>query len=200
MAKKADRKRSPTPLEILPGESLVWEGPPSPRGVLAVGLTSLLQAGLIALAALLLFSLATLADSAAEEAGPASSLLQGVMAIVGIVLGAFILAVVVWVWLRNRSAWYVVTTERICIRTGALQKTIVSIDLDKIILVKATENLAQRLLGLQSIELTHAGWPGSPGKAVWFNPCELQNVAVSDGLYGRIVNQWLPRDNRAADR
>ena len=63
--------------------------------------------------------------------------------------------------------------------------------------MKATQNLAQRLFRLQSIELNHGGWPGSPGKAFWFNPYELQDLPVAEGLYGRIVNQWLPRDNRS---
>lgn len=196
MAESAGASRSHGSVDILPGEGLVWEGPPSPRGILAVGLSSLLQASLIALLLFLLFGFAFFAETAAAEEGPGAGLFWGAMAIVAVVLGALTLISVVWCWLRNRGAWYVVTTERICIQTGALQKTIVSIDLDKIISVKATQGLAQRLFSLQSIELTHAGWPGTPGKAVWFNPYELQNLPVSDGLYGRLVNQWLPRDNR----
>lgn len=105
-------------------------------------------------------------------------------------------------WLRWRRAWYVVTTERVCIQTGGLGTTLTTVDLDRVVSVQANTSFIDKPFGLHDIELVHAGVPfvANPnGLRFLRNPYALVGLARSDALLTHLVSEWLPRDGRRRD-
>jgi hypothetical protein len=98
---------------------------------------------------------------------------------------------------KSRNAWYVVTTERVCIQSGGGQRVLLVVDLDKILSVQATSFWLDRRCGLHHVELAIGGMP--PQKVPAWAKTELNALAyvpVSENLLSKLTNDWLPRDNR----
>lgn len=99
--------------------------------------------------------------------------------------------------LKTRNAWYVVTTERVCIQSGGGQRLLLVVDLDKILSVQASSFWLDRRFGLHHVELAIGGMP--PQKVPAWAKTEhnaLAYVPVSENLLSKLTNDWLPRDNR----
>jgi uncharacterized membrane protein YdbT with pleckstrin-like domain len=100
--------------------------------------------------------------------------------------------------IRTSTSGYMVTTERILFFTGWLNKSALTLDMDKVISVKASSSWLERLYGLYSIEIAHAGNNMMSLRNPWFafNPYSLVGIPLSETLNDTITNHWLPRDNK----
>lgn len=101
--------------------------------------------------------------------------------------------------LRVRRAWYVITSERVCIQSGGWSRTLTVMDLDKVISVRSYASWLEARLGLQSIELTHAGGAlvaTNAWQLLMPSPYAIAHVAAEGKLMSELVNHWLPRDDR----
>jgi hypothetical protein len=100
--------------------------------------------------------------------------------------------------LRMRNAWYVVTSERVCVQSGALTRSLCVIDLDKILSVEVSSSFLERRFGLQSIQFVHAGGKNpNPYNLQWAlgDAYSMVFVRTDGNLASRLLNQWLPRDD-----
>jgi uncharacterized membrane protein YdbT with pleckstrin-like domain len=122
-------------MDLHPGEEIVFEGHPSWRGVLSFyvkGLGIALAIGLI-----LLFAVSTAAG-----------------------IGAFVvvMALVVLVGLVKRMATrYVISTERLNIRTGILSKHVQQTSIDRVQNVNTEQTLMDRILRVGAVDFDTAG-------------------------------------------
>lgn len=234
--------RFATPLELLPGERVLWSGGPEPRSAW-VHLSRLsafvVLPILFAITLLVLPSLnrptddqgaasntqaeandcnatstpacGSAAPAANEDAGakPDATAEEGntmffraLIALSFMTLGIlawYALATLADCFLRVRRAWYVITSERICIQSGGWSRTLAVMDLDKVISVKSAATWFEARLGLQTIELTHASGTTVLRNA-WHtlqpNAYAIAHVPTASPLLSELVNHWLPRDNR----
>jgi membrane protein YdbS with pleckstrin-like domain len=129
----------------------------------------------------------------AERAGDVASVSFWVFVTVSSLLSLCVLSV----GMRFLTCWYVITSERICIQSGVFARTIVTLDLDKILSLKATSGWLERRLGLQNIEFVHGGASELRSRSPWNNPYVMCCLDESEGVLSRLSNEWLPRDNRA---
>jgi uncharacterized membrane protein YdbT with pleckstrin-like domain len=122
-------------MDLHPGEEIVFEGHPSWRGVLSFYLKGLLIA--LAIGAILFFAIST-----------------------GAGIGAFVavMAIVIVVGLVMRWATrYVISTERLNIRTGILSKHVQQTNIDRVQNVNTEQTLVDRLLRVGSVDFDTAG-------------------------------------------
>ena len=213
-----------TKLEALPGERVVWEGGTDRRGILircarALGLI-LIPVSLLALFVLPLLLLPSPSRSEGKRLAPPSAdtqtapdttnprpaprrILPLVFILSPIWLGLLLLVgtVVVESALSNRNAWYVVTSERLCIQSGAVTTCLTIMDLDKVLSVQVTASWLERRWGLQSIEFLHAGArvPTNVFQAAR-DRIVMAFVPSAGQLVGDLANAWLPRDNQRSMR
>jgi len=101
-------------------------------------------------------------------------------------------------WRAIGNARYWITSERVAIRSGGYNQSVMVLDLDRIIAVEARANWLEQRLGLVNIELKHAGFSLNP-MALRFtrNDNVLMFLDSSGPILGQLVNHWLPRDGRA---
>jgi uncharacterized membrane protein YdbT with pleckstrin-like domain len=122
-------------MDLHPGEQIVFEGHPSWRGVLsfyAKGLGIALAIGLI-----LLFAISTAA---------------------GIAAFVVVMALVIVVGLVKRVATrYVISTERLNIRTGILSKHVQQTSIDRVQNVNTEQTFMDRLLRVGAVDFDTAG-------------------------------------------
>lgn len=139
-----------------------------------------------------------------REMAPGNIVLWMFLSAAGFVAGIFFipygLASFFYIF-RARSADYLITTERICIQTGLINKQLVIIDFDKVISFQATASWMERLFGLHSIGIIHAGSGGiQRPTAFWMtlgiSPNVMTGLPVEAGVFSKMNNEWLPRDNR----
>lgn len=218
-----------TTIRPLPGETVLWEGPPATSGHTVVGLQALAA---LLLASVLFVPIASVmtyvsridassrqqrADqsqvsaSGAEPHEPRRSpdsrgapgwLLPLIFtSALGMAAGVFSMLAFfakVLSLVRLRSAWYVVTSERICIQTGWLHLSLVTVDLDKVVSLRASSSWLERRFQLHSIEVVHAGSRTAPGlpRALMSDAYTISHVPLSLDILGTAANAWLPRDNR----
>lgn len=104
--------------------------------------------------------------------------------------------------IRTITSAYIVTTERILLFSGWLNKSALTLDLDKVISVKVSSSWLERLFRLYTIELTHAGNNMMSARNPWlvYNPYTLVGIPLDEPLHDKISNHWLPRDNGATGR
>lgn len=117
---------------------------------------------------------------------------------VGLLMTAFFLLALLMALIRTVTSAYMVTTERILFFTGWLNKSALTLDLDKVISVKASSSWLDRAFKLYSIELTHAGNNMMSPRNPWlmYNPYSIVGIPLDEPLHDKISNHWLPRDNR----
>lgn len=233
------------PLELLPGERVLWSGGAMPRAVFVL-LLRIAFVVLLPLAFMVTMVMlpsgrhereapareasagrdcpgraecapARAADATPAAASPAPGAEQsrapegpsragkvffGLLVAMVAFFAAVVLGSLVDCWLRVRHAWYVITTERVCIRSGGWTNTLTVMDLDKVISVRAEASWLEARLGLQTIELTHASGvaPTRNAYAAYLspNPYAIALVPAGGPLLSELVNHWLPRDNRRA--
>jgi uncharacterized membrane protein YdbT with pleckstrin-like domain len=122
-------------MDLHPGEEIVFEGHPSWRGVLSFYLKGLLIA--LALGAILLFAVST-----------------GI----GIAAFAVVMALVIVVGLVKRMATrYIISTERLNIRTGILSKHVQQTNIDRVQNVNTEQTFLDRLLRVGAVDFDTAG-------------------------------------------
>jgi uncharacterized membrane protein YdbT with pleckstrin-like domain len=122
-------------MDLHPGEEIVFEGHPSWRGVLSFYVKGLGIA--LAIGAILFFAIST-----------------------GAGLGAFaaVMVVVILVGLIRRMATrYVITTERLNIRTGILSKHVQQTNIDRVQNVNTEQTLLDRVLRVGAVDFDTAG-------------------------------------------
>jgi len=122
-------------MDLHPGEEIVFEGHPSWRGVLSFYLKGLLIA--LALGAILLFAVSTGV---------------GIAVFVGVML------IVVLVGLVMRMATrYVISSERLNIRTGILSKHVQQTNIDRVQNVNTEQTFLDRILRVGAVDFDTAG-------------------------------------------
>src|ERR1700716_4078769 len=122
-------------MDLHPGEEIVFEGHPSWRGVLSFYLKGLGIAVLIGL--IFFFAISTW---------------------VGIGAFAAIMVVVILVGLVRRVATrYVISTERLNIRTGILSKHVQQTSIDRVQNVNTEQTFVDRLLRVGAVDFDTAG-------------------------------------------
>ncbi|HEV7750104.1 MAG TPA: PH domain-containing protein [Baekduia sp.] len=122
-------------MDLHPGEEIVFEGHPSWRGVLSFYIKGLGVA--LAIGLILFFAIST-----------------------GAGIGAFVavMAVVVLVGLIIRMATrYVISTERLNIRTGILSKHVQQTSIDRVQNVNTEQTFLDRVLRVGSVDFDTAG-------------------------------------------
>jgi uncharacterized membrane protein YdbT with pleckstrin-like domain len=122
-------------MDLHPGEEIVFEGHPSWRGVLSFYLKGLAIA--LAIGAILLFAVST-----------------GT----GILAFAIVMALVIVVGLIKRmSTRYVISTERLNIRTGILAKRVQQTSINRVQNVNTEQTFVDRLLRVGAVDFDTAG-------------------------------------------
>jgi uncharacterized membrane protein YdbT with pleckstrin-like domain len=122
-------------MDLHPGEEIVFEGHPSWRGVLSFYLKGLAIA--LAIGAILLFAVST-----------------GI----GILAFAIVMALVIVVGLIKRmSTRYVISTERLNIRTGILAKRVQQTSINRVQNVNTEQTFIDRLLRVGAVDFDTAG-------------------------------------------
>jgi uncharacterized membrane protein YdbT with pleckstrin-like domain len=122
-------------MDLHPGEEIVFDGHPSWRGVLSFYLKGLLIA--LAIGAILLFAVSTAT---------------------GIVAFVVVMLVVVLVGLVVRMATsYVISTERLNIRTGILSKHVQQTNIDRVQNVNTEQTFFDRILRVGAVDFDTAG-------------------------------------------
>jgi uncharacterized membrane protein YdbT with pleckstrin-like domain len=157
-------------MDLHPGEKLVFEGHPSWRAVLrfyAIGV--IVVAVLVAIAALI----------------------SG--AVLAIVVGAVALGLLILVGLIKRQATsYVITSERLHIRTGLLAKRTQETRIQRVQNVNTEQSLFERILQVGTVDFDTAGTDDSEFRFVGVaNPKE---VVRSVDRAQRAANAGEPRD------
>jgi uncharacterized membrane protein YdbT with pleckstrin-like domain len=129
------RRGSVPPMDLHPGEEVVFDGHPSWRGVMSFYLKGAAGALVLAVIAYFVFSLG-----------------------VAIALFVVLVAVVVLVGLIKRIATrYVITTERLHIRTGILAKATHETRVQRVQNVNTEQSPVDRLLRVGTVEFDTAG-------------------------------------------
>jgi uncharacterized membrane protein YdbT with pleckstrin-like domain len=122
-------------MDLHPGEEIVFEGHPSWRGVLSFYLKGLAIS--LALGAILLFAVST-----------------GT----GILAFAIVMALVIVVGLIKRmSTRYVISTERLNIRTGILAKRVQQTSINRVQNVNTEQTFVDRVLRVGAVDFDTAG-------------------------------------------
>ncbi len=122
-------------MDLHPGEEIVFEGHPSWRGVLSFYLKGLAIA--LAIGAILLFAVST-----------------GI----GILAFAIVMALVIAAGLIKRMATrYVISTERLNIRTGILAKHVQQTNINRVQNVNTQQTFIDRLLRVGAVDFDTAG-------------------------------------------
>ena len=203
-----------SPLDALPRETVVWEGAPAARGSWIGVVHAALIIGLFASP---FFVGAASYDSATEERQVVAldadgdpdvaaarranrdvmlaSLLRGCGAVV---IAVALLLVLVGL-LDRRHSWYLITTERICLQSGAFTRRLVALDLDKVVAATVTAGTLERWLGIENVDIAQPGVnivPSSGFAGIKANT--LRHVPTDEKLMSRLLCEWLPRDNPKA--
>ena len=122
-------------MDLHPGEEIVFEGHPSWRGVLSFYLKGLAIA--LAIGAILLFAVST-----------------GI----GILAFAIVMALVIVAGLVKRMATrYVISTERLNIRTGILSKHVQQTSINRVQNVNTEQTFIDRVLRVGAVDFDTAG-------------------------------------------
>jgi uncharacterized membrane protein YdbT with pleckstrin-like domain len=119
------------------------------------------------------------------------------MVLLGVLSLLVIISVLTEAWLFYRSAWYVVTNERVCIQNGALTRYLTVVDLDKVLSIQISTSWLERQFGLQSIEFVHGGVRVfTSTRSIVRDPLVMAFVPAAGTLTTDLLNSWLPRDNQ----
>ncbi len=136
----------PVPIDLMPGEEVIWEGHPSWRAVV-----SLLAKGIVG--SLLLIALVIVANRLG---------LDGTIVVWGVLIGLVGIAVTVVVgWLKRIFTTYTITDRRINVLTGVLSKREASTSLDRIQNITITQGAIDRLFGTGTVDFDTASQDGS---------------------------------------
>jgi uncharacterized membrane protein YdbT with pleckstrin-like domain len=128
-------RREDTPVDLHPGERVVFEGHPSWRGLLSFYVGGV--AGAVAIAVVV-------------------GLLTSVF--VGVLAGAVLVAAVIGFGLFKRmSTTYLVSTQRLYIRRGLLAKRVQQTRIDRVQNVNTEQSLRERLLRVGTVDFDTAG-------------------------------------------
>jgi uncharacterized membrane protein YdbT with pleckstrin-like domain len=122
-------------MDLHPGEEIVFEGHPSWRGVLSFYVYGILGAVVLAIIVGLI----------------AGSVIGSIVAVAGIV------AVVLGGLIKRIATHYVVTTQRLRIRRGILNKKVQQTRIDRVQNVNTDQRLLDRILRVGTVDFDTAG-------------------------------------------
>jgi len=210
--------------ELLEGESIIWQGGSSLKGIAYEALRILAMFfGLILL--LLIFALTIPkviiddadnenANNVEEASHPHESLKQKdgkklmteqevseslihAFRPYWYTLLALLLFMGIYQYFMIKNYYMVVTNERICIQSGALDTKIAFIDIDKIVSVLSTQPFLAKYFNFHHLEIIHAGVSGNTWQRPYSfsNPYKIHYVDIDKGLPSKLLLNWLPRDN-----
>jgi len=111
-------------------------------------------------------------------------------------LGLFLMIVILFIYLGYKKSFYLITTERIIIQKGYKSKVLTAIDLDKIITVRSSQSLFQKLFKLHSIHITVAGIELAQNGFAKSGANVIGNIPINKNITSKLLNEWLPRDNK----
>lgn len=214
-----------TPMETLPGEKILWEGPAASKASV-FGIINYVVLGGLFLSIIstfyILFQIEYMRKMERKTPSPkvSSSMnreqrqkifrehdekmaalredaLKKAAFQGGTVFLCALLALGVIGFFSHKKNWYVITNERIVIQRGLFSSVLSVIDMDKIGAVSCSSTMSQRLLGLCSISLQGNFIPHlpSPGTTL-VNTSTIANIEINSELISLLTNSWLPRDNR----
>ena len=122
-------------MDLHPGEAIVFDGHPSWRGVLSFYLKGLGIAIVVGLVVILATSVAA-----------------------GVAVFLVVMAIVIGVgFLKRMATSYVITTERLHIRTGLLSKRVQQTSIDRVQNVNTNQSLIERVLRVGEVDFDTAG-------------------------------------------
>jgi hypothetical protein len=217
------------PFETLDNEKVIWEGGPSRRGFwpqffeyFGIGLVFFLIIWFFTFAIFMSIhstsssannkentTIQSQQDSVANDDSIAAKKevkkvkfpLKKDIAVNLILLAVFVLLALFFAWKRYNSYWYVVTSERVCIQNGLFERKIVTIDLDKVISIKTSQSIFERLFKVNSVELVHGGVTMLRNYFSFINnPNTMKYLDIKENIAGMLINEWLPRDNIAKNQ
>jgi uncharacterized membrane protein YdbT with pleckstrin-like domain len=123
------------PMDLRPGERIVFEGHPSWRALLAFYLSGIVAAVVVAVVVALVANVA-----------------------VGVIVGVVLIAAVVVVgFVRRIATDYLVTSQRLSIRRGVLSKRAQQTRIDRVQNVNTRQSLVDRVLRVGTIDFDTAG-------------------------------------------
>jgi uncharacterized membrane protein YdbT with pleckstrin-like domain len=122
-------------MDLHPGETIVFEGHPSWRALLSFYIGGVVAAAVIAV-------IVALAASA------------GIAVVVGVVLVAL---VVLFGFVKRMATTYMVSSQRLYIRTGILAKHVQQTRIDRVQNVNADQGLLERILRIGVVDFDTAG-------------------------------------------
>lgn len=99
-------------------------------------------------------------------------------------------------YLAFRNRWFMVTSERVMIQSGLLEKRVSVIDIDKINSIQYSQSFPDQKLGLCSIELVMAGVIMQQNNISSILTRNLiSGIEADSPVLNNLINKWLIRDN-----
>lgn len=212
-------------IEALPNEEVLWEGKADKRGFLS-GMFMIFAVIFIIIAGLMfIFNIDTIffntvpnpeymkEDSKNRDISNAGEVQQKIIkkkkirktlrvvnktnvTIFLILLGGYILMTMYFIYIGYKNSFYLITTERVIIQRGYKSKVLTAIDLDKIITVRSSQSWFQKILKIHSIHITNAGIEIVQNGFFKSGINVIGNIPISENITSKLLNEWLPRDNR----
>jgi len=102
-----------------------------------------------------------------------------------------------YAYIQFRTAWMLITTERICIQSGALNKSISIVDIDKVVSIVSEQSFIERIFKLHNIEVVHSGIGNITrnGGGNFNNRYKMSYLDLDSNISSQLILNWLPRDN-----
>lgn len=106
-----------------------------------------------------------------------------------------------FVFMATKKSFYLITNERIIIQKGYFNKSITAIDLDKVTAVISSQSIFQKIFKLHSIKVANAGVEFDNQNSLVKNSSNsIDDIRISENISSKLLNCWLPRDNRKGDK
>lgn len=100
-------------------------------------------------------------------------------------------------YLAFRNRWFMVTSERVMIQSGILEKRVSIIDIDKINSIQYSQSFIEQKLKLCSVELVMAGVMLQQQNSVssLLTRNLISGIEADSPVLNNLINKWLIRDN-----
>jgi len=149
-------------LELREGERELYEGRPSWRALLSF------YAGGVGLAVAIIVIGGVLADEWGISA-PAAAVVAGLTLVIG--------------YLRRISTKYLITSQRLRISRGIVQRRVQETRLDRVQNVNYNQGVLDRLLGVGTVDFDTAGTDDSEFRFDWVNAPDKVVTAVNEAIH-----------------
>jgi|GEM_PF-4690249 len=211
-------------IEALPGEEVLWKGRADKKGffsgiffILALLLVIALFLTLIVNIDTLFFDTApnpeyveksnesgNIVDSTTQQKVVKKKRIRKTVRVVNkrnvtifsFLLGVYLLVTLYFIYLGYKNSFYLITNERIIIQRGYKSKILTAIDLDKIITVRSSQSWIQKFFKIHSIHITVAGIELAQNGFAKGGHNMIGNIPITENITSKLLNEWLPRDNK----